>query len=178
MSMREWYQETDQSLRMKIACAIIATLVLALLYCALNDRITKLSKRRVAREAVIAEMLVLSNRYQSANSDSQRLNNRLAAVRPDDSLTRLVDEIGIKGKSSQIKPLKGEERQGGVEDAAEVRIEGLSANEVVNLLHKLEKGAKPVVIRKANLKSRYDDPSKIDVTLTMALLKPLPAEKK
>jgi len=178
MNLAERYQEMDHSLRRTLACVIIAALVLALLYSALNDRIRKLAKKRVAREAAVAELLVLSSQYQNANSDSQRLNNRLASVKPDDSLVKLVEETGIKGKNLQIKPTKGEERQGSLEDAAEVRIEGLSANEVVNLLHKLEKGDKPVVIKKANLKTRYDDPAKIDVTLTMALLKPLIAEKK
>lgn len=178
MNLRELYDNMEQPLRMKLAGGVIAVLVLALLYSALNDRIAKLSKRRVAREAAVAEMLLLSHRYQSASSDAERLSNRMAAVRPDDSLAKLVEETGIKGKNLQIKPTKGEERPGGVEDAAEVRIEGLSANEVVNLLHKLEKGFKPVVIKKANLKSRYDDPSRIDVTLSMALLKPLMSEKR
>jgi general secretion pathway protein M len=178
MSLKERYQELDQSVRMQVAGAVIAALVLALLYSALNDRINKLSQKRAAREKAVTEMLVLSSQYQNANNDSQRLNNRLAAVNPDDSLVKLVEETGIKGKNRQIKPTKGEERQGSLEDAAEVTIESLSANEVVNLLHKLEKGDKPVVIKKANLKARYDDPAKIDITLTMALLKPLSAEKK
>jgi general secretion pathway protein M len=173
----ERYQEMDQSLRKALACGVIAALVLALLYSALNDRIRRLAKKRVAREAAVTEMLLLSSQYRNANNDSQRLNNRLAAVKPDDSLVKLIEETGIKGKNRQIKPTKGEERQGSLEDAAEVRIESLSANEVVNLLHKLEKGDKPVVIKKANLKTRYDDPAKLDITLTMALLKPLSAEK-
>ena len=65
----------------------------------------------------------------------------MAATRPDDSPAKIIEEIGIKGKRSQIKPVKGEDRGGYVEDAAEVQIDGLSANEAVNLLFRLEKGA-------------------------------------
>ena len=43
---------------------------------------------------------------------------------------------------------------------------------------RLEKGVKPVVIKKANLKTRYDDPAKLDVTLNIALLKPAPQENR
>jgi general secretion pathway protein M len=50
----------------------------------------------------------------------------------------------------------------------------VTANEAVNLLHRLEKGSKPVVINKALIKSRFDDPSKLDLTLTIALLKSAP----
>ena len=96
----------------------------------------------------------------------------------DDSPAKLIEETGIKGKSSQVKPMKGEDRPGFVEDAAEVKFEGLSANETINLLYRLEKGVKPVVIKRANLKVRYDDPSKLDVVLNIALLKPAPQESK
>lgn len=177
MSLKERYQELDQPVRLKLAGGIIAALVLTLLYSDFNDRIKKLDRKRAAREAELAEMLVLGSRYQSVSSDAQRLGNRLAAVAADDSLLQLVESTGIKGKNSQFKTLKGEERPGGVEDAAEVRIEGLSVNELVNLLHKLEKGAKPVTVKKAAIKSRFDDPSRVDAVLTMALLKPRSAEK-
>jgi len=177
MSLMERYNNLDQQTRKSIACLVIALLVLALLYSLLHERIVKLAKKRASREAAVTELMLLSHQFRLASADSQRLSNRLAAVTPDDSPARLVEETGIKGKSTQVKPVKGEERQGMVEDAAEIRIEGVTANEAVNLLYRLEKNSRPVVIKKANLKSRYDDPSRLDITLTLALLKPLPQEK-
>ena len=103
---------------------------------------------------------------------AQKLANRLASTKPDDSPSKLIDEINIKGKNSQIKPVKGEEHPGYIEDAAEVRLEGLSANETMNLLFRLEKGTRPVLIKKTFIKARFDDPAKLDLTLNIALLKP------
>jgi general secretion pathway protein M len=102
----------------------------------------------------------------------------MAALLPDDSPARIIEETGIKGKTSQSKALKSEDRGSYIEDTAEVKLDGLTANETVNLLYKLEKGNKPVVIKKALLKTRFDDPSKIDVTMTIALLKPSPQGRK
>ena len=102
---------------------------------------------------------------------AQRLANRLSATRPDDSPAKIIEEIGIKGRSSQIKPVKGEEIPGYQEDAAEVKIEGLTANEATNLIYRLEKGARPVTVQKALIRQRFDDPSKVDITLTIALIK-------
>ena len=150
-------------------------LLVAIGLSAANDRIARFSKKRASREADIAEMLVLKSRYQEANGVAQRLANRLAAVKPDDSPAKVFEEIGIKGKNSQIKPMKGEDRPGYVEDAAEVRVEGVTANEAVNLIYRLEKGARPVTIKKALVKTRFDDPSRLDLTLTVSLLKPAPA---
>ena len=117
-------------------------------------------------------------RYQEASAGAQKLANRMAATRSDDSPAKIIDEIGIKGKGSQVKQVKGETRPGYVEDAAEARIDGLSANEAVNLIYRLEKGTKPVIIKKALIKTRFDDPSRLDLTLTIALLKPAPQGQK
>jgi general secretion pathway protein M len=172
--LREQYHRLGSRDRLRVGIAIAALLLLAILLTAANDRIGRIKKRLAAREAAVVEMLVLKRRYQEANAVAQRLTNRLAATRPDDSPAKLIEEIGIKGKGTQIKPLKGEERGGYLEDAAEIKMEGLSVNEAVNLLFRLEKGAKPVVIKKASLKTRFDDPARLDLTLTVALLKAAP----
>jgi general secretion pathway protein M len=161
--------------RVKAGCFIAALLFIAILYSALHDRIRKLELKRVSREAALTEMMLLKQRHREATAGAQKLSNRLSAVTAEDSPAKLIEETGIKGKSSQVKPLKGEERPSFIEDAAEVKLEGLTANETINLLHRLEKGAKPVVIKRANLKVRYDDPSKLDITLNIALLKPAAA---
>ena len=75
-------------------------------------------------------------------------------------------------------PVKGEERSGLQEEAADVRIEGLNANEAVNLLYRLEKGSRPVTVRKAALKVRFDDPARLDLSMTIALLKPAPGQQR
>jgi general secretion pathway protein M len=159
--------------RIGIALAVIMLIIIAL--SAINSRTSALEKKRAAREADIAEMMRLKVRYQAANAGAQRLANRLMATKPDDSPVKIIEEIGIKGRSSQVKPVKGDDLPGYVEDAAEVKIEGLTANEATNLIYRLEKGARPVTVKKASIKQRFDDPSKLDLALTIALIKPAPA---
>jgi general secretion pathway protein M len=170
----EWYHHLESRARLRLGIGIAFFLFLAILFSTANDRIVRLKKKLTARDADIAEMLVLKQRYLEANAVSQKLANRLTATRADDTPARIIEEIGIKGKGSQIKPLKGEERGGYLEDAAEVKMDGLTLNEAVNLLFRLEKGTRPVVIKKALLKTRFDDPSRLDLTLTVALLKAAP----
>jgi len=118
--------------------------------------------------------MTLKQRFQSAKLSSQRFAGRLAGVRADDSPAKIIETIGIKGTSSKVTPLKGDERGGFTEDSAEVKVEGLSLNEAVNLLFRLENGSRPVLVKKANLKTRFDNPAHLDLTLTIALLKPAP----
>jgi general secretion pathway protein M len=119
-------------------------------------------------------MMRLRSRLAETQAVSQRLANRMAAAKADDSPAKVVEETGIKGKSVRVTPVKGEERPGFVEEAAEVKIDGLTANEAINLLHRLEKGARPVLVKKASIRARFDDPARLDLTLTVALLKSAP----
>jgi general secretion pathway protein M len=144
----------------------------------LSAKVVELEKKRTAREMVLQELLPLKVAYLSARQSSDQLRGRMASLRPDDSPAKIIEETGIKGKSVKIVPLKGEDRPGFIEDAADIRIEGLTVNEAVNLLYRLEKGSRPLVIKKSNLRVRFDDPSRSDLTLVLALLKPAPGQSK
>ena len=168
-------QGLDSKTRTRLGALLAALLVIIIALSAINAKTSALEKKRIAREADLTEMMKLKSRYQQANAGSQRIANRLLAVRADDSPAKLVEEIGIKGRNSQIKPVKGDEIPGYVEDAADVKIEGLNANEQTNLIFKLETGARPVTVKKALIRQRFDDPSKLDLSLTIALIKPAPA---
>jgi general secretion pathway protein M len=168
-------QGLDSRTRQRIGMFLAAFLLVVIALSAINSRISVLEKKRTARESDIAEMMRLKLRYQEANIGAQRLANRLLATKADDSPAKIIEEIGIKGRGSQIKPVKGEDIPGYQEDAADVKIEGLGANEAANLIYRLEKGARPVTVKKALIKQRFDDPSKLDLALTIALIKPAPA---
>lgn len=165
----------DSRTRQRAGIGIALLLAILVILSVVNGKIDALERKRARREADVAEMMRLKLRYQEANAGAQRLANRLMATRPDDSPAKVVEEIGIKGRASQIKPVKGDDILGYVEDAAELKMEGLTANEAVNLIYRLEKGTRPVTVKKANIKQRFDDPSRLDLSLTIALIKPAPA---
>ena len=127
---------------------------------------------------MLKELLPLKVTYRSAKMISDQLAGKMATLLPDDSLGKIIEETGIKGKGVKIAPLKGEEHNGVIEDTADVRIEGLTVNETVNLLYRLEKGSRPISLKKANLRVRFDDPSRFDLAMTIALLKPAPGQKR
>jgi len=176
--LQEFWRDLDSRTRLRAGYALIALLALVLAWSGLAGRTAALEKKRKAREATLKELLPLQALYRAAKHSSDTLSGRMASVRPDDSPARIIDEIGITGKGVKISPLKGEERNGMVEDAAEVKIDGLTANAAINLIYRLEKGSRPVLLKKANLRVRYDDPSRLDLTLTIALLKPAPGQGK
>ena len=175
--IRDAYGAMDSQTRLRWGYALMALLALAVAFLAIHDRIALLEKKRIRREADLVEMMGLKGRLQETRAVSQRFTNRLAATRGEETPAKIVEDTGIKGKSTRVTPMKGKERGGFLEDAAEVKIEGLSANEAVNLLHRLEKGPRPVIVKKALLRTRFDDPSRLDLTLTIALLRQAPGAR-
>jgi general secretion pathway protein M len=176
--IRDRWQDLDDRSRLWGGYALILLLVAAVGWSALTAKVQALEKKRTARETVLKELLPLKVTYQSTRQSSDQLNARMASLRQDDSPAKIIEDIGIKGKSVKIVPLKGEDRGGFTEDAADIRIDGLTLNEAVNLLYRLEKGSRPLVIKKCNLRVRFDDPSRCDLTLILALLKPAPGQVK
>jgi general secretion pathway protein M len=174
----EVWRDLDSRSRLWCGYGLISLLAVALGWSALTVRTAGLERKRAAREAVLKELLPLKADYRSAKMASEQQAGKMATLRPDDSLARIIEEIGIKGKGVKIVPLKGEEHNGALEDVADVRIEGLTANEAVNLIYRLEKGSRPISLKKINLRVRFDDPSLLDLAMTSALLKPAPGQAK
>ncbi len=170
----DWLNSLDRKIRIQLGTGAAVLLLVAIALIALNGKTAVLSRKRAARETDLVQMMMLKHRYLSARIYSQRFSNRLASSRPDDSPAKIIEEIGIKGKSCQVTPLKGEQRGGFQEDAADVKLESLTANEAVNLVYRLENGTRPVKIKRAHFRTRFDDPSRLDLTLTIALLKSSP----
>lgn len=176
--IRDAWQGLDSRARLWGGYALIALLAAAVGWSALSARVKTLDKKLSARETVLKELMPLKVAYLSARQSSDQLTGRIASLRPDDSPAKIIEETGIKGKSVKIAPLKGEERSGFTEDAADIRIEALTLNEAVNLLYRLEKGNRPLLIKKYNLRMRIDDPSRCDLSLILALLRPAPGPAK
>lgn len=176
--IRDGWQDLDSRTRLWCGYALIVLLAAAVGWSALAARVQALEKKRASREAVLKELLPLKVTYLSARRSSDQLSGRMASLRPDDSPAKIIEDTAIKGKTIKIVPLKGEDRSGFSEDAADIRIEGLTLNEAINLIYRLEKGSRPLVIKKSNLRTRFDDPTRCDLSLILALLKPAPGQAK
>jgi hypothetical protein len=148
-------------------------LLLPICYGFLSARVAALERARTARAGILHELIGLEQRFNEASSTAGRYMNKMAAANHEDTPVSIVEQTGIKGSSGiQVKPLPRSEENGTVLEGAEIRFQGLSLNELVNLLYQLENHRKPVFINKAVVRKSYSDPSKIDFTLTVSLLRP------
>lgn len=174
----EKWNNLDSRTRLRAGYGVILLLALAIAWTALSDKVSEIDRKRIAREQALKELMPLKAAYIASKTSHDMLSSRLSAVRPDDTPAKILEEIGINGKGLKITPLKSEERNGILEDAADIRIDGLTANETINLFYRLEKGSRPMLVKKANIRVRFDDPSRFDLLFTAVLMKQPAAKAK
>ena len=177
--VRELFQNLEATTRRNLLWLLCLVLVLTAAYSLLAGTVQRLERTVAARSTTLQELLGLQQRYREAAAAAGRLTNRLAAVTPEDSPVTLVEQTGITGSGSmQVKPLPRQETGGMLRDSAEIRLQGLSLNELVNLLHLLEQQPKPVVVDKTVVRTRFSEPARLDLVLTLSLLRPGAAERR
>ncbi|MBI5905509.1 MAG: hypothetical protein HZB86_08150 [Deltaproteobacteria bacterium] len=143
------------------------------------SRLKSLGRAAAAAESDLAEV-------RKARPDLERMQReirlRAGAVQAganakDSPLTRLssaLQESGIPQSAFSIKSGGARDGEYFREESFDVRMENLTYLEAVKALQRLSSGALPVAVRSSLLKSRYDDPRYIDVTLRVGFLSPKP----
>jgi hypothetical protein len=85
-------------------------------------------------------------------------------------LDGIVSSMGIKGKLKAVKGLGSREIKGPMtEESAEVQLERVGMNELVNMFYRI--GEAPVIlsVKRATMKKSFENPELLDVTMTIAL---------
>ena len=98
-----------------------------------------------------------------------------AANAPESPLARLtasLQEAGFPQASFSLKSGGARDGEFQREETFDLKIENLTYLEALRLVTRLENGPLPVVIRSAQLKSRYDDSKYLDTTFRIGFLQP------
>lgn len=86
------------------------------------------------------------------------------------SLDNIFSPLGMKDKVKSIKGVGTREIEDEiVEERADILLEKVSLNELVNLLHRIEAGPAMLSVKKIGMKKSFETPELLDVTITAAL---------
>ena len=171
----------DREKRVLAFGGVAAAILLALTFVVLPG-VSRLKSQ--ARAAAAAENDLAAVR--AARPDIERIQReirqRAGAVQAganakESSLARLaaaLQESGVPQAAFSVKSTGARDGEYFREESFYVRMENLTYLEAVKALQRLSSGAPPVAIRSSLLKSRYDDPRYLDVTLRVGFLSPKP----
>jgi len=147
-----------------VASAVALAVLIGLFSSARGD----LSASRSARQ----EMLALKDDYLTLKGKIDALERKKKLTRVQgiiQAVDNVSEPLGLKEKVKSVKPLgstvKGEEK-------AEVSVQAVSMNEMVNFLYAVENAPMLLVVRKINIKTSFENPQQLNLSLTLSLIKP------
>jgi hypothetical protein len=121
------------------------------------------------------EMLGLKDEFLS-------LRERVSGVEGKKNLTNVqgavqaVDEVfssaGLKDKLKTVKASGKREVKDGFEEEADITIEKVNMNEMVNIFYRIENAPMILTIRKATIKKSFENPELLNISLVLSFSKP------
>lgn len=115
---------------------------------------------------------------QTLSADYKEIKERMSALDKRKALTKasgttqasdnLLASLGLKGKMKSLKALGNRELPGGSEETAEIYLEKVSMNELVNIFYSIENAPMPISIKKTNIKKSFEKPELLDITITIS----------
>jgi general secretion pathway protein M len=128
---------------------------------------SRLQAKVAAKERELTDVAALANTYEYLRREIEEVGTVKGTTRsPFAFLEGLAVSTLGREKLAAINPVGHEERSGVAQEAIELKLTGVSLQELVDLLYKID--ATGAVLRCTNLaiKKRYKDPYTFDVTLT------------
>lgn len=150
--------------------------VLLLALCAILLSLSMSAKKdRVRLSADLKEMVLLRQEFLDlkARVDAVEAKKGLSKV---EGIVQAVDEVfrsmGLAQKLKSVKSVGTSEKPWTIEEEAEVQVEKVNMNELTNILYKMENAQMILSIKKATLKTTFDNPSLLNMSMTVALVRP------
>ncbi len=120
------------------------------------------------------EMLMLSGEFLAFKQriDVVESKKKLSNVQ---GIVQAIDEvflpIGLKDKIKTVKSTGKREIKDGFEEEADLQIEKVSMNEMINIFYKIDNAPMVLTVRKAAIKKSFENPELLNIALTLSFLK-------
>lgn len=120
-----------------------------------------------------AELNVLSNEYRTLKDKVGFVEQKTTVSRVN-GIANVMDDIassiGLKGKLKSIRGAGTREIQGSLtEESAEVQIEKVTLNELVNMFYRIGEAPAILSVKRTTIKKSFENPELLNVTMTLAL---------
>ncbi len=156
------------------AAAAAAVLVLLVLSLALLAKYRAAARMVAVKKAELSRFSVLASEYLEKKASADMMARKTRPTEGDESaiteIERIGSRAGVKDLITSIKPLEEKQAEGYVESGFEVKIERVDLNRLVNLLYLIENNRRLLVVREFSMKSRFEDPNLLDISMKIARL--------
>ena len=121
------------------------------------------------------ELLSLRKDYLNLKSSVDAVQRR-GTLKNVEGIAQAIDDVfrslGLSDKVKSVKSTGVKERDYGTEEEADVQVEKVSMNEMTNIFYKIETAPMILTIKRATVKTSFDDPTLLNVSMTVTFVKP------
>jgi hypothetical protein len=120
------------------------------------------------------EMTALRGEYLSLREKVDLVEGKKNLSRVE-GVVQAVDEvfssIGLKNKVKTVKSTGKKEIMDGFEEDADVNLEKVTMNEMINIFYRIENAPMVLTVKKAVVKKSFENPELLNVSLSVSFLK-------
>jgi hypothetical protein len=154
----------------------IAATFLSLCLCVLLVNMSlSLKKEREDLRSRQGELTLLKAEFQSLTGAVSSFESKKSLIKVA-GIVQAVDEVfrtlGLSQKVKSVKPIGTREKKYAVEEEAEVQVEKVNMNEMVNIFYKIENFPVMLSVKKTVIKTSFDNPGLLNLTITVGLITP------
>lgn len=168
------YRQDPEFRRKALIVAALAGLFILLLPGFLWERSAE--RELAALKKKYNEFSLLAGEYRSLKGNISTIERKKALTKTE-SIAQAIDDIsqslGMAGKVKSIKGTGTRKTQNQMsEETAEIKIEKLTINEMVQLIYKIENAPMILAMKTVVIKKSFENPQLLDVTMTVSLFTP------
>lgn len=155
---------------------ITGGVILAAILCVLMYRFSSnLEKENTVLKAQRNEILLVKRDYTDLTEKVKAVEGKKTITRAE-GIVQSVDEVfrslGLSQKVKSLKSTGTREHEFGIEEEAELQAERITMNEMVNIFYRIEHAPAILSVKKASMKTVFDNPSLLNITVTIGFIKP------
>lgn len=154
------------------AVVILATILFYGIYQPYRQKLQLLDKKITSKQAQLKDVRILQAEYQSLQKQLDHTRKKMStggSLSPLAQVEELASTAVSREKLSYIRP-QPSQIQGDIRvDNLDIKLEKLSLEQMLQLLWKIEAPESQMQIKTFRTKKRFDNPSEIDLTMTISV---------
>lgn len=146
-------------------------ILLATLTCITFFSASKFEKKNKELKTELKEMQILREDFVHIKDFVESKEKKIGLTKTGSAvstLEQLLNSLGLKAKV--MKPLEKKRLKEFTEEDTELEIEGIDLNTTVNLLYRIENSPAPLKVRRATLKTTFENPDVFILSMTASLI--------
>jgi general secretion pathway protein M len=151
-----------------LAAAFVICIVLVIMSASLRKERDGLRTQQKEMSALRDEYLLLKGSVGAV--EGRQSLTRVAGV--VQGVEEVFKSLGLAQKVKSVKSAGARDQRFGTEEEAEVVVEKVNMNELVNILYKLENAPLAMTLKKTVMRTTFENPALLNLTLTVGLIRP------